>query len=143
MALKLLFSKLRIEQRVYGDHSLEVARTLNNMGVIYQLMGQLDKALEYLVYASKMCGNDAARQRDLAACFVNMASAYREKKEYEDAIKVCVIALGILKNCYGEHSQEVLKGLEHMVLLYQLSENHLKALEIQDILDSLTQEVKK
>jgi tetratricopeptide (TPR) repeat protein len=67
--------------------TLDTAETYNNLGNLYKVLGQNDKALEYLekdlIIQKKLIGeNDPS----LSQTFNNMGTVYKALKEFDKAI---------------------------------------------------------
>ena len=81
---------LDIKTRIHGgDNHLDVAKTRENMAIIYQNQGHYDQALE--IYKSvletkiRVCGHE---HPDVAASYNNIGMVYDSQGKYEEALEV-------------------------------------------------------
>jgi len=112
---------LIINKKIFGEDHADVAGTYNNLGNVYQQLGQYNEAKEFLEKAlitnKKIFGEDHA---DVAASDHNLGNVYQELGQYNEAKEFLEKALIIRKNIFGEdHAdvREVLRNWEMFVLL--------------------------
>ena len=56
-AEEFLLKALKIRQNLFGENHMDVADSLNNLGILYQNMGNFPKAEEFLLSALKIRQN--------------------------------------------------------------------------------------
>ena len=103
---------------VHGHDHLDVAKTLENMAIIYRRQGQYQKALQVYesVLATKIqvCGQD---HLDVAASYNNIGNVYRSLGDFEKALFHHEKALEIRTRVVGQDHPDVAISKFNMAIL--------------------------
>lgn len=101
----LQYHQVALQNREKLNEPLEVAASLNNIGLVYTI-SQPELAIEYYERAKEIY--DKANLPDkMATSFVNIGLAYSNQQEYSEALTNLNIALDIRLEQYGEKSTSV------------------------------------
>ncbi len=93
-AILLLDSALLIRLQTYGSDGLKTADTYNNLGIAYQAMGDIDKALEYHFECQRIRESQLSPPHKLLAQSLNNIGLCLEiKDQFEDALDIYSRAL--------------------------------------------------
>ena len=115
---------------LFGQDDLNVARTYNNMAVVYKNKGDYDKALEY--YTSALTIKKAKHgdnHPSVANTLNNMANVYDDQGDYDKALEYYTSALTIRKAKHGDDHPSVANTLNNMANVYRSKGDYDKALE--------------
>jgi CHAT domain-containing protein/Flp pilus assembly protein TadD len=119
-AIPLAEAALAIYREQLGDSHLNVAYSLNNLGLLYQNQGRYDEAeplyLQALAIRRQHLGNNAV---DVAISLNNLAELYRLQGRYGEAEPRYLDSLRIVREQLGERHPNVTFGLNNLGLLYQ------------------------
>jgi len=118
----LYLQALKIYQDVHGENHVDVAATLNNLGVLHRMHGQYTQAEPLLVRAleikERVHGPD---HPDVALSLHNLGQLYIAQGQPEKAEPLYRRALAIREQAFGPTHGEVAKSLEDLVgLLHKL-----------------------
>lgn len=102
------------------DYSL--ATTYNNIGTVYNAIGNLEKTLEYHMYAQKSIPENLRKQHMYAAILSNMAVVYSKLGDPQRAIHYNAEALKIDSEIYGKDHINVFNEVFNLAMQY----NHLE-----------------
>ncbi len=132
-SLKLCQQSLAILIASYGDSHQWVARSLNNLGNIYDSQAQYEKALECfersLSIRKSIYGDN---HPDVAESLSYVGLVYKAQGQYEKALGCLDASLAIRKIVYGNNHPEVAEGLRNTGLIYKAQGQYEKALECLD-----------
>ena len=109
---------------------LDVAKTRENMAIIYQDQGHYDQALE--IYKSvletkmRVGGHE---HPDVASSYSNIGVVYRKKGQYERALEYYQKALEIDIKVSGQDHLDVAKSYNNIGLVYHTQGKYEEALE--------------
>ncbi|MCI5192256.1 MAG: tetratricopeptide repeat protein [Candidatus Electrothrix sp. AU1_5] len=123
-ALSLYEQALFIAREI-RDRNREAA-LLRDIGMLYIVQQQDDKALEYLEQCLDVCGNIDCKEAEVLA-LEDIASTYNTKKEYAKALEYLEQSLGILRET-GEKEDES-RVLNNIGAVYQAQGEFPSALE--------------
>mmetsp|Transcript_54192 Transcript_54192/g.65202 ORF Transcript_54192/g.65202 Transcript_54192/m.65202 type:complete len:115 (-) Transcript_54192:279-623(-) len=82
---------LAIQLRVFGEQHVNVAETLNRIGVIHERLGDIDEAMQYYTNALSTyqnCLNSKHSHVDIGVTLNNIGQIHRLKGNYAEAMKV-------------------------------------------------------
>lgn len=92
-----------------GDESMDVARSYNNIGYVYDLQGKYETALEYYQKALSIWRTVLGEQNpDVASGYSNIGLAYNSMGNSREALSYLQKALSIYLNLYGNNDANVL-----------------------------------
>ena len=105
---------------LHGSQHLDVAKTHNNMGIVYEAQGKYEEALEAhsksLDIKIELVGD---MHRDVAATHTNMGNVYRSLSRYEDALFHHGKALEVFVATLGHGHPDIADTKYNMAILHQ------------------------
>jgi len=119
-ALALTQQALSIREQVLGQIHPDVASSLNNVGYIYNELGQHKEALP--VYQQAMTIREQTLEPthpDRAESLNNLAEVYRNLGQYAEALPLYQQALAIREQTLGPNDPYVADYLNNLALFYQ------------------------
>lgn len=104
-ALKLLHKQRDIRERILGVEDTDTAESYNNIGYIYDELGNYSVALEWYLKAMQIAEKVLGTEHPYTATsYNNIGYAYKEQGKYADALEWHFKALKILEKVLGtEH----------------------------------------
>ncbi len=143
MALAYCDSFAREAAALLGPEDPEVANAYSSTGVVYQVMGAYDRAMDFhfkaLNIREKKLGN---RHTSTAVSYANLAILYYYKGHYEDALTYNYRALDIRLALQGPRHQSVVSAYINLGVVYRAMADYDKAEEMyQKALDITKQTV--
>ncbi|KAH9498826.1 Nephrocystin-3 [Bulinus truncatus] len=119
---------LQLEELVLGPDSVDLARSLNELGVLYYLQNNTDAAESFfkrsLEMRESLLGPD---HLDVASSLNNLAALYNDRKMYDKAEPLYDRALIIRKKHQSPDSPGVASIINHLARLYKLQGKYDKA----------------
>jgi tetratricopeptide (TPR) repeat protein len=128
---------LDMRKRLFkGDHDL-IATGFNNISLIYQNLGEYEKALKYAQDSLDMTKRLFQGDHDLIAIGLNNISLiYQDLGKYEKALKYAQDSLDMKMRLFKGDHNSIATGLNNISTIYQNLGNYEKALKYaQDSLD--------
>ena len=130
---------LSIARERLGEEDLEVAISLNNLGLLYYVQGRYDSAepllLQALKQRKKLLGEE---HPNVATSLNNLAELYRVQKKYNSAEPLYLQALELRKKLLPEEHPDIATSINNLALLYYLQGRYesaeplfLQALELR------------
>lgn len=108
LAVQYLEQAIALDKKQHGDDSDQVAHNYNNISLVLQDAGELDKSIEYLEKALKTALHIYGSEHgNIATCYNNLALVWRQKKDYDKAISYSEKALDIGIKIFGEKSSNI------------------------------------
>ncbi|CAK9015264.1 Nephrocystin-3, partial [Durusdinium trenchii] len=133
VALKYYERSREIRVKVHGDENHpDVASTLMNMAIIYEVQGDLRKALETYQWSLDIfvAAYGTEDHPDVAITLMNMANVYQAQGDLRKALETFQRSLDIKVAVYGtEDHPSVAMTLMNMANVYQAQGDLRKALE--------------
>jgi len=128
-----------------------VATSYNNLGMVYQEKGDLDKAIELHSKALEIWrGLFGEKHPDAATSYNNLGMVYQAKADFDKAIELYTKALGIVKTLFGENHPHVARSCNNLGGAYlekgdlaRAIDFHTKTLEILTGLGNRVEELKR
>lgn len=121
LALKYYFTSLSLAKQQYVDnenHS-DIATCYNNIGGVYNSLGDYIRALEYLEKALKIqLELFDETHPDVAMCFNNIGLVYNNQGDYSMALEYYGKALRIQQNIFGKNHPDVARSYNNIGLAY-------------------------
>jgi len=118
-AIPLAKEAIEIKTRIYGPEDPDVAKSLNNLGLLYDSMGAYAQAeslyQKALVIMEEKMG---AEHESVAICLNNLAALYRNVGAYAQAEPLYQRALHIKEKQLGSDHSSVATSLNNLALLY-------------------------
>ena len=106
--------------KVLGPNHINVATSYNNLGVVYEAMGELEQAKDYLQRALeiriKVLGPNHI---DVATSYNNLGSVFKAMGELEQAKDYHLRALEIRINVLGPNHNKVVTSCNNLGLVYE------------------------
>ena len=113
-----------------GDESMDVARSYNNIGLIYNDKGDYEESLKYFEKAIETGINILGSQHPtLSTIYSNIAFIYYSQGNYDKALEYNHNALSIRQAVFGEHHPDVASSYNNIGSIYDSQGNYGKALE--------------
>ena len=129
-ALEYHQQSLAIKKQVYGDSHPDVAISYNNIGLVYDDLGDYVRALEYhqqsLAIKIQLYGDS---HPDVAISYNNIGSVYYAQGDYARALEYHQQSLAIWKQEYGESHPSVATSYDNIGLVYYSQGDYTHALE--------------
>lgn len=108
MASRIYQRNIEMREELYGDEDDKTITSYNNLGVIYEQLGDYSKALEYstkiLEVRRKVLGEETLRT---AIAYNNIGSVYHSLKNYNKAKEYYIKSLNIRKKLFGDNDIHV------------------------------------
>ena len=128
-ALESYGSALVVYQKVLGDDHLTCAKTMNNIGILYEGIEQLDEALKYHREALRIRQHHLGKDHiKIANSLDNIAGIYQRKQENDKALQSLKESLKI-RSRFGNDNLDVATTLFGMGIIYCEKGDSKKALE--------------
>lgn len=104
-AIKGQKQALEMQLKLYGEESVDAARSYNNIGLIYLSINDFDKAYEYLSKGLNIRLSLVGDNRlDIADSNVNIGDYYYKKREYRDSINHYMVAYNYYVEIFGKQN---------------------------------------
>jgi CHAT domain-containing protein len=117
-----------IRNKDISERNVAYARLLNNLGILYNEMGNYSESEKYFLEALKckqeVFGGDHS---EYAATLNNLGAIYRNIKDYPKAEKYYQDALNIIENKYGKNHSGYAISINNLGSLYTNMGNYEKA----------------
>ena len=111
---------LQLEELAMGPDSSDLARTLNELGVLYYLQNNVDTAESFFQRSLEMresvLGNG---HPDISQSLNNLAGLYMDRKQYDKAEPLYERALRIRQRHFSPDHPSVATIVKHLALLYK------------------------
>ncbi|KAK2146989.1 hypothetical protein LSH36_575g02042 [Paralvinella palmiformis] len=111
---------LQLEQLTVGPNSADLARTLNEIGVLYYLQNNIEVAeslfKKCLEMREAVLGPDSD---EVAQSLNNLAALYNDKKQFEKAEPLYMRAVEIRRKLYSDNHPSVAAVEKHLAMLYK------------------------
>lgn len=120
---------MRLRQKVMGEESEQVARSLYHMGYAFHVKKRYDEAR--LAYQRSLSIRESVLGKmhvDVARSLNGLALIYAEMGDYDRATQLMKRALKIRESILGQTHPETLDSVLSLGSLYESSGNHKKAL---------------
>ncbi|XP_070569543.1 nephrocystin-3-like [Ptychodera flava] len=120
---------LQLEELVLGPDSVDVAKSLNELGVLYYLQDNQETAEAYFKKALDMRESVLGPDHpDVAQSLNNLAALYNDKKEYSKAEPLYERALEIRQKSFQQQDHpNVASTIKHLAVLYKKQGKNAKA----------------
>ncbi|MDR1813953.1 MAG: tetratricopeptide repeat protein, partial [Tannerella sp.] len=112
------FKALRIAEEL--DHIYSIATCLGNLGSLYDMMEDYEKALYYYEKGKEIAMRDTSEYGSLAYAYYNLARIYQEQKKYTESLENAHKSIYYCKKC-NDKIRECLT-YQHMAYSYQYQE---------------------
>jgi tetratricopeptide (TPR) repeat protein len=134
---------LDIRQKQIPKDFILIASSLNNIGIVYKHMGNLAQAIDYCrqsleIYETKCSKNKKYFHR--ANTITNLALAYRDKNDFDTALKYFTLAYNIRRDSLPNDHSLLANSLSNIGNIYhdkndfnQALDYYQQALSIQDM----------
>ena len=130
-ALEMYMEDLKIKVPLLGSNDLEVATTLNEMGVVYDRKGLYDKALEMYEKSLKIRLAELGKDHRLVAdTYGNMGGVYDSQEKFEKALDMYRNSLNIYLTALGNDRPEVATTYHNMGVVYKSQGQYQEALNM-------------
>ncbi|XP_011304360.1 tetratricopeptide repeat protein 19 homolog, mitochondrial [Fopius arisanus] len=104
-ALKCYQQAHKLCQQVHGDEHEQTVVLLNDLGTVYCLLGEYEKALGHLSDAI-LIGEKLPEMSDLSSIHVNIGNVYLKRSLYNEARDACTVGLKLAKKNNDIECQE-------------------------------------
>ena len=130
-ALKWREKCLNLSEELFGNESLETAAAYNNLGLVYEKMGNIDDAVSALnsdlTISLKLCGHE---HPDVAITYNNLGELLRKKGDLENAAKMGEEALDIREHVLGAGDPALASSYNNLSAVYAQMGQLEKALDL-------------
>lgn len=104
-----------------GENHPDTATSYNNLAVLYQNMGEYDKALRLYEKAKAICkATPDENHLATATCYNNLGELYRVTGKYDKALPLCEEALAIRKAKLSTNHADIASSYDNLAKLYQI-----------------------
>ncbi len=140
-AMKKYDEAMAIRERIYGPHHSEVAKLLNNFGLLYNKMGDHSKALEFMRRAqATLEAGLGPNHPELSRVLLNQASSQYALGQYQKGLESEERALVIAEQALGSSHPMVGMALNNLGVTKQtLGDNTQALLDFERALNILRQ----
>ena len=130
-ALKWIKQYLDYNIRKYGENNTDTLIALNNLAIIYNPIGEYDKALELHKRVFRIWIDEYGEEHpDTLVSFINLAATYRDLEKYEKAIELGERGCALSISALGEKNPITIRSLSNLATTYSYAEKYKKALEL-------------
>jgi tetratricopeptide (TPR) repeat protein len=141
-ALKYYKQALSIRREVYGERHLDVATTLSNIGLAWNMLKESKKAIKYYEQALSIVKEVyGERHPRVATILNNIGGAWHDLGDMEKAIHYYKQALLIDREVYGERHPRIATTLNNIGLSLNSLGKSEEAIEYYEQALSITREV--
>ena len=117
-----------LRKAVFGENHPDYAKSLNNLGVLYDVMGDYLKAEQFYLESLKIRKSVLGENHpDYAASLNNLGVLYRTSGDYSEAEQFLLESLRIRKSVLGENHPDYATSLNNLGVLYRTLGNYSKA----------------
>lgn len=131
---------------IYGQYvsneDAQYAFLLDNLALYQGTAKDTKAALDNSKKALKIYETKLENNHDMAVILMHVAENSSFEGLHADAVKYELRALGILKQLYGEHSQQYLDEVPYLEKYYKMNDEMDKANKLADRIKTLTEETK-
>lgn len=124
---------LEINYQLYGNESLEAAKSMNDLALVYANSGLIDSAIYFYNKNIQIIKSiDGENSLLLPMAYINLSNLYITMGNYDDAIEMKLKIIDIVSATKGEENDEVAEaysGLGNAYLVkgeYYIAEEYLK-----------------
>lgn len=129
-ALRLELQLLAIREKVFGVEHHDTSDSYNNIGIIYDDLGDYKKALEYYLKALAMRTKVLGEEHpDTAGSYNNIGNIYTNQGDYEQALEFLFKSLAIREKVLGEEHPDTAISYNNIGVIYAKQGDYEKALE--------------
>ena len=129
-ALDYYQQSLAIRKQAFGEFHPDVTLSYNNIGLVYDDLGDYVRALEYhqqsLAIKIQLYGDS---HPDVAISYNNIGSVYYSQGDYTHALEYFQQSLAIRKQVYGESHPDVATSYNDIGNVYYSQGDYARALE--------------
>lgn len=130
---------LEIAEKNYGPQHINVAKSLNNLAMIYRAQGEIDRAVEYYNNALELKRKILdADNPSIANTLNNLGVLYAASDDYLKAESMFKDALRIWTKKPDENVDSMIFALDNLVRLYKRMGDQEEAAKYKKLLDKLT-----
>lgn len=130
---EVLLRQISLAENVYGTESEKTAATYNEIGIIYNVEGNFDKALEYYLKSLEIYKKiSGTKHIEIVKLYNNIGLIYYEKADYNKALGVFSKALVINDKLQNTNHLETANSFNNIGLVYYKLGHYNKALEIRE-----------
>jgi CHAT domain-containing protein/tetratricopeptide (TPR) repeat protein len=130
-AVPIAVKVLAVYRQALGEKHPHYARSLNNLAMLYQAMGEYGKALPLLLETRRLCRQALGERHPLYATSLNnLASLYLVTREHGKALPLFLEARELRRQVLGERHPDYATSLNNLAALYQEMGEHGKALPL-------------
>ncbi|CAF3546665.1 unnamed protein product [Rotaria socialis] len=132
LALQNYQSALDIYQKQLSKDNIRIASVLNYIGLVCKHMGNLDRAMDYYRQSLKIYESTCSKDEDhlhRTHTMVNLALAYRDKKELDIALNYLTQVYDIRRNIHSNNHSLLVNILIHIANVYYDKNDFNHALE--------------
>ncbi len=120
---------LKIQLSVFGENQLEIAQCYNNVGYVYSLLEDNDKALDYLNKSLQIKLLQPNGNTDIANTYNNIGAVYDTRQEYHKALDYYKKALNIQLGISGERHTLVATVYNNIGAVYDSQRKYSQAID--------------
>ncbi|XP_072566823.1 nephrocystin-3 isoform X2 [Paramormyrops kingsleyae] len=125
---------LQLEELTLGKDSVDCAKTLNELGVLYYLQNNLDTAMVFLTRSLEMRRRVLGPEHpDCAQSLNNLAALHCERREYERAEELYESALDIRRRALAPNHPSLAYTVKHLAMLYKRRGKPEKAVPLYEL----------
>lgn len=137
-AIQSAEAALELAKEKLGESHPSVAKTLNNLGVLYLTQSQFEEAESYfesaLEHIRRHAGTNDIQEADV---LFNQAKLFLTKKNYAEAVSALTRSIEIRENHLGKNHSELLPLLNLLGQVYQIMGLRDDAVDIQKKMESI------
>ena len=131
-ALKWRIRCLDLSKDVFGQNSRHAAIAYNNLGLLYDKLGEYDKAMDAYKNDLDICLSVLGKEHtETATTYDNISQLFIRMNDYDRAIEMGEISLGIKLRVLDADDQEVARSYNNTANAYLMKGEYGKALEYQ------------
>jgi len=118
---------LEVRLELYGEHHVDVARSYNNIGFAYHLLGENEKSVDNLSEAIRIFEELGEHDHEhYARALTNLGAAYLDSEHFEEALRYFHRGLRIQNRLFGTEPSKVSRSLAFLVSVYETCKPELE-----------------
>lgn len=129
-AKQVYLRQIALSEEIYGPESKEIARSYNNIGLVYLRQGDYSKALDY--HSRGMSIDEQVygpNHPNTASSYNNIGLAYDSQGDYSKALFYYDLAMSISEQIYGHNHPDTAVSYNNIGGIYYSRGDYSKALE--------------
>jgi tetratricopeptide (TPR) repeat protein len=118
---------LHAREHTLGRDYPETARSLNNLALVYQDLGQNERARDFYQEALQIFDHQNPKSAEVAAIFGNLAVVQRDLGDAKQALRYCLKALKLCRQIYGDNHLQTALSFNNLAVEFHIAGKYAQA----------------